>query len=250
MDWPLAITRNRDALQRIVAALFAMLAAAASTSPTSGRGGPQDRRGPVCLPRHIYAAILLILRPAESALRRLILIAAMGLALKPRPPRLAPQGLPAFSASATKTPAFCLLDPLKVFTREDFDTNAVPRFGFDSVHDHEFDMSPLAQPDLPIDATQLFARLRALRSALSDLPRQARRLARFQARRDAALKSLMLRCERSEPRSTHAWRPMRLSIFRPGLPPGWRQRPIHEIDDVLRECHGLALHAINGPDTG
>ncbi|MGB8816678.1 MAG: hypothetical protein WCC66_02040, partial [Rhizobiaceae bacterium] len=76
------------------------------------------------------------------------------------------------------------------------------------------------------------------RSALGDLPRQARRLARFQARRDLARKS-------SAP-----FKPMRLSIFRPGLPPGWRQRPIHEVDDVLRECHGLALHAVNGPDTG
>ncbi|MGB8817302.1 MAG: hypothetical protein WCC66_05195, partial [Rhizobiaceae bacterium] len=227
-----------DALQRIVAALFAMLAAAASTSPASGRGGPQDRRGPVCLPRHIYAAILLILRPAESALRRLILMAAIGLALKPRVSRPLPDGLPAFSASATKTPAFCLLDPLKVFTREDFDTNALPRFGFDSVHDQEFDTSPLVQPDLPVNAAQLYARLRALRHALSDLPRQARRLARWQARRDLALKSKA------------PFKPMRLSIFRPGLPPGWRQRSIHEIDEVLRECHGLALYAVNGPDTG
>ncbi|MGB8819425.1 MAG: hypothetical protein WCC66_16045, partial [Rhizobiaceae bacterium] len=75
------------------------------------------------------------------------------------------------------------------------------------------------------------------RSALGDLPRQARRLARFQARRDLARKS-------SAP-----FKPMRLSIFRPGLPPGWRQRPIDEVDDVLRECHGLALDMLNRRDT-
>ena len=206
--------------------------------PLAGEAVRRTGEGQCTLPRHLYAAILLILRPAESALRRLILMAAIGLALKPRVSRPLPAGLPACAASAAKTPAFSLFDPLKTFTRDDFDTNALPSSGFDSFYDHEFDTPPLLQPDQPVNATQLFARLRALRSALGDLPRQARRLARFQARRDAALKS------------NTRFKPMRLSIFRPGLPPGWRQRPIHEVDDVLRECHGLALHAVNGPDTG
>ena len=190
MDWPLAITRNRDALQRIVAALFAMLAAAASTSPACGRGDPQDRSGSFTLPRHLYAAILLILRPAESALRRLILIAAKGLALKPCAARLAPAGLPAFPSDRTsKTPAFALFDPLKRFSIDDFDTNALPQFNIFYGDDKAFHTPDLLASDKPVDASQLFARLRALRSALSDLPRQARRLARFQARRDLALKS-------------------------------------------------------------
>jgi hypothetical protein len=38
--------------------------------------------------------------------------------------------------------------------------------------------------------------------------------------------------------------------MRPGLPPGWRQRRLHEIDDVLRECHGLANDLLNAPNTG
>ncbi len=223
MDWPLAIDRNREALRRIVAALFVMAGTAANAT----------------LPRHVYAAILLILRPAESAVRRLIVIAARGLALKPRATRPVPACLPAFPAEgASKTPAFCLFDPLKHFSLDDFDNNALPRFSFDSSADPAFNSLAFTPADEPVDATQLFSRLRALRHALNDLPRQARRLARWQARRDVLLNS------------KGPFRPMRVTPFRPGLPPGWRQRPIHAVDGVLRECHGLAIDAVNGPDTG
>jgi hypothetical protein len=30
--------------------------------------------------------------------------------------------------------------------------------------------------------------------------------------------------------------------MRPGLPPGWRERGRHEVDDVLKECHRLVHH--------
>lgn len=223
MDWPLAIDRNRDALRRIVAALFVMAGVAASAS----------------LPRNVYTAILLVLRPAESAVRRLIVIAARGLALKPRASRPLPAGLPAFpAAGALKTPAFCLFDPLKHFSLDDFDNNALPRFSFDSSAGPAFNTLTFSPSDEPVDATQLLSRLRALRHALNELPRQARRLARWQARRVLMLK-------RKGP-----FRPTRITPFRPGLPPGWRQRPIHAVDGVLRECHGLAIDAVNGPDTG
>ena len=85
-----------------------------------------------------------------------------------------------------------------------------------------------------IDSTHLGQRLNALMRALDNLPAQARRLMRWQAKRDAALK---------------ARRPTRISPIRPGLPPGWRERRIHEIDTVLRECHGLANDLLNAPDT-
>lgn len=223
LDWPLAISRNRDALRRIVAALFALAGAAANAT----------------LPRHVYAAVLLVLRPAESAVRRLIVIAAVGVALNPRAARPVPAGLPAFpAASAPKTPAFCLFDPLKHFSLDDFDNNALPRFSFDNSADPNFNTLTLTQADEPVDATQLFNRLRALRHALNDLPRQARRLARWTAKRDQALMS------------KGPFKLMRITPFRPGLPPGWRQRRLHEVDDVLRECHGLARYAVNGPDTG
>ncbi len=237
MDWNRAIERNTKALRQIVAALFA-LAAAALTSPRE-RGEvvrAADRRGEVWLPRHLYATILLILRPAESALRRLIVIAARGLSLNPRATRPLPAGLSAFTANgALKTPAFSLFDPLKRFSPDDYDNNALPHVSFHSRSEAEFNTPYLLPSGEQVDASQLLGRLRALRHALSDLPRQARRLARWQTRRDLLLKAM---------------RPTRITPFRPGLPPGWRQRPIHEVDVVLRECHSLALDLMNGPDSG
>ncbi len=154
-------------------------------------------------------------------------------------PRTASQTLPNFpsfaAANASRIPSFALLDPLKHFSLEDFNQNANPHTSFSSSWDPSDFATSLSQPDEPINASLLFSRMRALRDALSDIPKQARRLARWQARRDITLK---------------AKRPTRISIFRPGLPPGWRQRSIHAVVDVLRECHGLALHAVNGPDTG
>jgi hypothetical protein len=77
-------------------------------------------------------------------------------------------------------------------------------------------------PDKLVSATRLSRRLAAIKAALEDLPRQAIRLARWQARR-AVMPS---------PKFTY---PMR-----PGLPPGYRRKPKHDVDHVLIECHGLA----------
>ena len=65
MDWDLAIKRNSEALKGIIAALFAML----------GLDGDAVSR----IPRSLHRAVLRVLRPAESAVRRLIVIAARGL---------------------------------------------------------------------------------------------------------------------------------------------------------------------------
>jgi hypothetical protein len=35
----------------------------------------------------------------------------------------------------------------------------------------------------------------------------------------------------------------RLSVMRPGWPPGYRRRPVHAVDDILRDLHSLAIHA-------
>ena len=69
LDWALAIERNSEALKGIIAALFAML----------GLDGevPVGR-----LPRSVHRAVLRVLWPAESAVRRLIIIAARGLVVK------------------------------------------------------------------------------------------------------------------------------------------------------------------------
>lgn len=65
MDWARAVDINRVALTRIVAEIFALLGLVGS--------GGLDR-----LPQALYVAAERLLRPTESALRRLIVIAAGG----------------------------------------------------------------------------------------------------------------------------------------------------------------------------
>jgi hypothetical protein len=79
-----------------------------------------------------------------------------------------------------------------------------------------------------INGLPLCRRLHALKAALADVPRQAQRLARWRARR-----------ERNQ-----VLRPTFATPLRPGLPPGYRGKPVHEVDHVLIECHGLACGAM------
>jgi hypothetical protein len=81
-----------------------------------------------------------------------------------------------------------------------------------------------------VGAERLTRRLHALKLALEDLPRQARRLARWRVRRE------------------NAPSPKFKSPLRPGHPPGHRRKPVHQVDAVLAECHGLACYALM-PDT-
>ncbi len=250
MDWTLAITRNREALQRLVAALFAL-------------AGLIEGRALNILPRRIYRAVLLILRPAESAVRRLIIIAAYGLILTPRPSRLFPGNIPA-GTGQPRLPAFQLIDPLKRFSAsvslvenseqidfwaEDEDAeeadicegadgkNTLPRISLPGYLDPVF--APPAEPlnAAFINAAQLGRRLAALKRALENLPREAKRLARWQAKRTLVLAS------------QSGAKPIRLSAHRPGRPPGFRLNPTHEVDSILRECHGLMLDRLAAPDT-
>lgn len=234
MDWPLAISRNRDALRRIVAGLFAL-------------AGLQAGGALSVLPRHMLAAILLVLRPAESAVRRLILIAALcgKAASTPLANRTADAAFLARlrdlrpQLQALRKPAFALLDTLKFFDPDEIwnvDPASAIRFesGFDAGLDPASGFRILPDGREPVPAAAILQRLNAIHRALETLPAQVRRLARWQARRELLLK---------------ARRPTRMSVIRPGLPPGWRGRRIHEIDDVLRECHGLALDRMNAPDS-
>ena len=64
MDWDLAIKRNSEALKGIIETLFAMLGLAGIDTVAR-------------IPRSVHSAVFRILRPAESAMRRLIIIAAL-----------------------------------------------------------------------------------------------------------------------------------------------------------------------------
>jgi len=229
MDWDLAIKRNSEALKGIIEVLFALL-------------GLDGTEAALRIPRSLHSAVLQVLRPAESAVRRLIVVAARGLVVKVAPSRPMPKGHRIGKGSGPSRPAFKLCDKRIFFpelnNRRVKYAKYPPRihfFGPDSTVDDLWPgrprvTAPAPPPDGLINAERISRRLQALKSALDDLPRQARRMARWRVRREAA----------KAPKFT--------SPLRPGPPPGHRKKPIHEIDEVLTECHWLAWEAMK-PDT-
>ncbi len=225
MDWARAIERNSETLKDIVEALFAMLGLVGSATVSR-------------IPRPLHSAVLRVLRPAESAVRRLVVIAARGLVVKLAPSR--PMPARPIGKGGHSRPSFQLFDPRKNFAgphRRAF-ARIAPRihiFGSDPRVAALWAapvpvVDPAPPPDGLVNAERLSRRLQALKLALEDLPRQARRLARWRLRRETA-KTPKLR-----------------SPLRPGHPPGYRRKPVHEVDEVLIECHGLACDAMK-PDT-
>jgi hypothetical protein len=215
INWPRAIDRNRDALLRIVEVLFVL-------------AGLGEGDAVATLPRHLRNHLLGILRPAESAVRRLIVIAARGFVVVV-PARRKRTTTPSTTTTTSEPAAIALplLDPRKRF---DFRprrrrAKSFPRICVIGLTEP----APIPEiripaPDDPVDVTRLCRRLAGLRRALDDIDGHAKRLARWKAKRDLGL--------------TRRFHPMR-----PGRPPGHRKRPFHEIDDILRECHALAHDA-------
>jgi hypothetical protein len=227
MNWEEAIERHRESLLRIVAALFAMVGL--------GQGGMVER-----LSWPLHRAVLRVLRPAESAVRRLIVVAARDLVVKPPQARSAPAGLN-LSGNGQGRVSFQLFDPRKRFNRRRYaGSRPEPRI---HVMDGAFDPrvplfrlpqpaapAPAPEPDDTVRAAPLCRRLAAIKGALEDLASQARRYARWRARPFAAR------------------RPKLASTLRPGAPPGFRKTPTHEVDAILTECDWLARH-VPQPDT-
>jgi hypothetical protein len=79
MDWDFAIERNREPLLRHVLGLFALIGLV--------EGGMVER-----LSRPVYRRALTVLKSAESAVRRLIVVMARDIVVEPRPKRPAPKG--------------------------------------------------------------------------------------------------------------------------------------------------------------
>jgi hypothetical protein len=94
----------------------------------------------------------------------------------------------------------------------------------------------IAMRDDPIDCAALRRRRRALKSALDNLPRHAKRLARWKLKRDLARQSAVIK-------------PGRLSPMRPGFAPGYHRHERGETDVILGDCHYFAVEAWRGPDT-
>ncbi len=229
-NWDLAIKHNSEALKGIIETLFAMLGLVGDAAVSR-------------IPKSLHSAVSSVLRPAESAVRRLIVIAARGVVVKVAPSRPMSKGHKITSkGGGSRLPSFKLYDTRKYFPelsqRRVRYAKYPPRvlfLGPDSRLDDLWPRpSPVAAPAPPpdglVNAERLSRRLHALKSALEDLPRQARRMARWRLRREA-IKTPVFR-----------------SPLRPGPPPGRRKRHIHPIDEILADCHGLAWEA-EKPDT-
>ena len=116
MDWANVIERNQAALIRIVAMLIAMV--------EMGTGSMV-----ALLPPSLYRAVSRMLVPTESAVRRLIAIAARGLKVKPAPARPMPKGL-VLAAKGGGQIAFQLFDTRQRFShtnRRRASATVVPR---------------------------------------------------------------------------------------------------------------------------
>jgi hypothetical protein len=223
INWDKAIARNREALLRIVAALFAM-------------AGLAEGEIAATLPRHLCNHILRILRPAEAAVRRLVIVAARELVVVVVAPARHKQATTPSTTTTTTTtsnpaavPALPLIDPLKRF---DFRprrrrAKSFPRISVIGVSEpRPIPEGWFPSPDDELDAAPIGRRLRMLKRALDDLDGHAKRFARWRARRDLGLN-----------------RSPRFNPMRPGRPPGYRKRVLHEVDEILRECHALAHDA-------
>jgi hypothetical protein len=216
MDWAKAIDKNRAALTKLVAEIVALVGWVA--------GEQLDR-----MPHKLYLAAQRMLVPTESALRRLIVIAARGLVVKPSVYRPMPKGL-VIARGTKQRLSFPLFDTRKRF---DFIQPENPMLvvvkTYSSNPFNPFQQNTLWRFQKPVEpdyALSLQRRLTAVKQALENLPQQAIRMARWQAKRKTMV------------------RPKFTSPLRPGRPPGYRGEPDSKIDFLLQETHGLASDAL------
>jgi hypothetical protein len=213
INWTRAIETNREALEQVVEEIFGLLKLALTGTPK-------------LWPHEIQAMVRRLLRPTESALRRLIIIMARDVKVKLPPKRPMPKGLK-IARSVSGHMAFRLYDTRKRFAAET-DAKREDRRG---PRIHFFHgpgplvPAPVPQKRKPNPAT-LFKRYASLKSALEDLPRQTKRMALWRLRRQAK-ENVKFK-----------------SPLRPGQPPGHQKRPRFTIDRVLAICHGLAHEAL------
>jgi hypothetical protein len=217
LPFPAHISDDRKALVRIVAGLFALLG--------FGNGVAPQR-----IARAVHRAIGLVLRPAESAVRRLIYLVSLSITARPAATRQMPSDIARTGAAKTR-PCFALFDPRQRLISRPKTTRPRPRISFFGDGGmRTIDLGNKWQKDAESDgliaSAKILRRLEALKLALDDLPRQALRLKRALQRR-----SKVPRLKMQGP-------------MRPGHPPGHRKRSLHEVDEVLRRCHWRAREAL------
>lgn len=303
MDWNWAIELHRGSLKRVLASIAAMIGISTQDEPAMQIGAPQPLAEKpsttLTLPRYLHRIVARLLLTAESATRRLIITAARDVVVtlpgqRPERPKrvlmtpilrslgIAVVAPPAQVAAAAQehtrkpTPARVSLPlfdpPQKIFgPRRPFSlSRSIPRIWFPGAADSP--RPPRPSRDDPVDASRLILRLGAVGRALDDLPKQARRFARWDARLQLALAQrskdeaaqARLRVEtegargnvdldtarrrRAQASATGSSRDRRLlcrlSPIRPGRPYAWRRRPDHEVYRTLDDTHGLAFDTL------
>ncbi|MDR7032494.1 hypothetical protein [Mesorhizobium sp. BE184] len=239
---------------------------------------------PSTISRRIHTMVRHILLPAEAAARRLIVVIAADLptpALRPwelkrgrpvaraiRPvalPRTYVAGImaPLFAAPSppvstapkppVRMPRFSLLDPMKRFHRRRYAQIACPPRASDPGRWRR--PLPVRLEPTPYDRLpdqRLMRRVCALAAALDDLPKQARRFARWRALRDYRLTLPLAGRVPPQARGGPRERFSGLYPLRVGRPPGAPplSLPRHRwsaAQGVVLETHGLAWRAL--PDT-
>ena len=231
MDWDKAVERYRKDLLRIVATFYTLIGLT--------EGGSIER-----ISLKLYRRVLARLRPAEAAVRRLIIIMAQGLEVAPaatraarKEPTAASKGKP--RSKRKRRRLFLLFDPrlrldaglprrpkakgLRTGPRiRNFDTPAgvvVYVNGFLSAPQPQPKLKPVS--DGTVSAVSLCRRLAAILDALKDMPRQAARYARWRAK------------------PIEERRPQLETPLRRGAPPGLRETSSDEVQEILKECHWL-----------
>ncbi|MCA0422841.1 MAG: hypothetical protein LCH61_05885 [Proteobacteria bacterium] len=235
MDGTIPIENNRLALKRVIVAIAAM----------AGLGGAAT-----AVKRSLYLVILRLLRPAELAVRRLIIASARGIVVT-LPPLQKSKKLKPGTIKPSDNPRFSLFDPQAPFSvrlpfrpqrdRRRKTPKTLPRvWALGMPVPVSIPKPKPVSPDDLIDLTKLTRRLTALDRALDDLPGQARRFARWQKRQQAG------RVTPGSPLRLGPPRGCRLTRFDPGAR---RRRNVREIDEILIHCHALARYALDYPDT-
>jgi hypothetical protein len=245
-NWKRAVERYSDELSEIVAELIVM-------------AGLQGVAFVDTLPRRLYFRILSILRPAEYAARRIILMAACKLewdiriveAKKGRSLRSSLTSPPWGSEGRVETsarsesegqghrvPAFDLFDPAKDYGKF-FLSDAEYAALIKAREEARYLPVPYHSPDEPVNAISLSRRIRALADAMQNIDRYAIRLARWKARHmPNGTKAGAVGLKHTSLRSLSRCQPMRI-----GQPPGWKKHPETAIEEVVKDTHILALDA-------
>jgi hypothetical protein len=254
-SWERSTAHYKAALIKIIAELFVLARIVPGEVPDTAS---QDIWN-ISLPRYAYRRALELLKPAESALRRLIIMGAHGKSFAPATAKdqpgkadavgdtvsgqggtltdadSAPSDAPA-SEKSLRAPAFNIFDPLRQFTFRSFDS-----FEDYALWKAEQDANPLIIPPAgprmaPVNALSLWRRIQAMHHAAENFDQYVTRYVRWRGQRKFKI---------AHQRPLKGRRPA--TLMRPGRAPGYIRKGKHEIHDLLRDVDNLAADSENPP---